>query len=244
MKMLALLVSMPFESDIVRSRIKKTGKARMNLSGGMRILRGQLSGMDLVLCHTGIGKVNAAHAAARIIDSFPVNAIMNAGVGGAYPGAGLEIGDVAIASREIYGDEGVIDEDGWKGLVRIGIPLVRSGPKKYFNDFPLNTRILSDIRGVIRKKERDFRVVRGRFVTLSGASGTRQRAEKLESRFRAVCENMEGAAIAHICTMYGIPMIEIRGISNISGIRDRRAWDLECASAHCQEIVSEVIRLL
>lgn len=244
MKMLALLVSMPFESDLIRSRIKRVREVKTGSPGGMQVLRGQLSGMDLILFHTGIGKVNAAHAAVSVIERFPVHAIINAGVGGAYPGARLEIGDVAVATREIYGDEGVIERNGWKGLDRIGIPLVTAGSKEFYNEFPLDSGISSNVRRIMNRKRWGFGVRRGRFVTVSASSGTRRRAKELGSRFRAVCENMEGAAVAHICTIYGVPMTEMRGISNIAGIRDRRRWDLEGASAHCQEIVSEVIGML
>jgi len=40
---------------------------------------------------------------------------------------------------------------------------------------------------------------------------------------------MEGAAVAHICSMYGIPVIEIRGISNIIEDRDMKKWNIPLA---------------
>ena len=41
---------------------------------------------------------------------------------------------------------------------------------------------------------------------------------------------MEGAAAAHICTLYGVPFLEIRGISNLVMDRDRGSWRLERAA--------------
>jgi futalosine hydrolase len=55
---------------------------------------------------------------------------------------------------------------------------------------------------------------------------------------------MEGAAIAHVCAMYKIPMLGIRGISNIAGIRDKRKWNLKLASENCQETALEIIAQL
>ena len=55
---------------------------------------------------------------------------------------------------------------------------------------------------------------------------------------------MEGAAIAHICAMYDIPMIEIRGISNIVENRDIKKWDIQLASENCQMAVIELIKTL
>ena len=42
---------------------------------------------------------------------------------------------------------------------------------------------------------------------------------------------MEGAAAAHVCVLYGVPFLEVRGVSNMVADRDRSAWDLEGAAA-------------
>ena len=89
-----------------------------------------------------------------------------------------------------------------------------------------------------------FNVESGNFVTVSAASGTRKRAEELRKKFSALCENMEGAAIAQVCAIYNIPVFEIRGISNIAGIRDRRRWNLSLASENCQKVGLEMIKHL
>ncbi|MDP2156535.1 MAG: futalosine hydrolase, partial [Nitrospirota bacterium] len=66
---------------------------------------GRLAGKHVILAVSGIGKVNAAHACTRLIHEFSPAVIMNIGIGGAYPSSGLKIGDVAVAEKEIYGDE-------------------------------------------------------------------------------------------------------------------------------------------
>jgi futalosine hydrolase len=40
---------------------------------------------------------------------------------------------------------------------------------------------------------------------------------------------MEGAAAAHICALYKVPFLEIRGISNLVTDRDRGSWQVERA---------------
>jgi futalosine hydrolase len=237
MKMLALLSSMPFESDLILASLNNARKYRI---AGKNAFKGKLSGIDAVLFNTGIGKVNAAHAATCIIENFRVKKMITIGVGGAYPESGLNIGDIAIASREICGDDGVFTSKGLKGMKVIGIPLVESGGKKFFNEFPVPTPPL--ISPLLRGgKGGPFKIKSGNFVTLSAASGTHKRAKELEKRFDGVCENMEGAAIVQVCTIYKIPLIEIRGISNIAGVRDKRKWNLRLASENCQKAVLEFI---
>ena len=46
---------------------------------------------------------------------------------------------------------------------------------------------------------------------------------------------MEGAAIAHVARLYGIPCGEIRGISNRAGNRDRSSWRVKEAAVAAQE---------
>jgi futalosine hydrolase len=124
----------------------------------------------------------------------------------------------------------------------IGIPLVQSGRKKYFNEFPLDNRICKKMIRSIKSSSFQPHVAQGPFVTVSAASGSPSRAGELESRFQGICENMEGAAIAHVCTLYNIPFFEVRGISNAAGIRDRRKWRLKKAADNCQKLVLASIK--
>ncbi len=238
---------MPFESHQILDRLKNV---RTSVIAGKTGYRGKLSGLDLLLLNTGIGKVNAAVSAACILEKFPVKNIINLGVGGAYPGSGLRIGDIAVASKEIYGDEGVITSKGYEGIKTIGIPLLQRGGRKYFNEFPVSASLLiapsarAHTTLPAGRRGFNFKIKSGRFVTVSAATGTRKRTEELERRFKPICENMEGAAIAQVCTIYEIPMLEIRGISNIVGIRDKRKWNLKLASENCQKAVLEAINTL
>jgi futalosine hydrolase len=240
MQIIALLSSVTFESDMIAASLKNV---RTETIAGKKMQIGKLSGRDVLLMNTGIGKVNAAHSVTCIIENYRVKTVVNFGVGGAYPGSGLVIGDIAVATREVYGDDGIAGLKSWKGMDEIGIPVFRQGKKKYFNEFPVP---LLPAVNRCRFMDNPFshKIKPGPFVTVSATSGVRKRAVELENRFSAVCENMEGAAIAHVCMMYKIPFLEIRGISNIAGERNKREWNLALASAHCQKTLMEVVKSL
>ncbi len=226
---------MSFESDLLLSLFKKVRIAEI---AAKKVHMGKISGLDVLLINTGIGKVNTAHMATAAVEHYPVDKIINMGVGGAYPGSGLGPGDVAVASKEIFGDEGVITSNGWKNMKEIGIPVLQQGRKKYFNDFPLSTPSQAFLN---IQCNRVAKTRSGRFITVGSATGTQKRAKELEKRFGGICENMEGAAIAQVCAIYGIPMIEVRGISNMAGIRDKRRWRLKDASENCQTVVLNLL---
>jgi futalosine hydrolase len=69
-----------------------------------------------------------------------------------------------------------------------------------------------------------------------------KRAKELEKKFHVICENMEGAAVAHVCISYGIPVVEIRGISNTVEDRDMKKWDIRMAAENCQKVVKEFLK--
>ncbi|MBI5674417.1 MAG: futalosine hydrolase [Nitrospirae bacterium] len=236
MKFLAILTAVPFESELILKQMKNVRNIK---TAGKIVFKGKLLNQHVLLMNSGIGKVNAAHSSTLILENYPVKCMINSGVGGAYPNSGLKIGDIAIALKEIYGDDGVIAPTGWKDLKEIGIPLLQIGMRRYFNEFPLNQAAQIPVNS-----GKGFQIKRGVFVTVSSVTGTHQRALELENRFNAICENMEGAAIAHICAMHKVPLLEIRGISNIAGIRDKRRWNLSLASENCQQTVLEIIPYL
>jgi len=235
--MIAIIAPVRFESDYLESCL--SGARTITLkSREVRI--GKINRTKVMIVNSGMGKVNAAHTTTLILENFKVSQVILTGIGGAYPNSGLKRGDVAIATMELYGDEGVIGDE-WHDLRKIGIPLLIHKRKNFFNEFPLDAKILTRLR---RIETDGFHIKKGIFVTVSSCSGTEEVALKRERMFRAICENMEGAAVAHTCMMYEIPMIEVRGVSNYAGVRDRRRWNIKIASINAQKSVIRILDLL
>ncbi|MEO8100849.1 MAG: futalosine hydrolase [Acidobacteriota bacterium] len=160
---------------------------------------------------TGVGAVNAAHALTVAVEKERPEAIIIIGIGGAYPNSGLQIGDVACAESETYGDLGVESPEGFLDISSLGF---------------LQTTYPLQLFPAPRK---------ARFVTVSTCSGTDDLSQRIQSRTKGEVENMEGAAIAHIAAKYGIPTGEIRGISNLTGNRDRASWKVKEAAETAQQ---------
>ena len=189
----------------------------------LRARLGQLEDVRLVV--TGVGPVNAAHATTlAIIESRP-EAILVCGVGGAYPSAGLRVGDVVTASVEVYGDLGARSPSGFLDMKALGFPVV-GAPTTLFNELPLQ----------VFPTETHVR-----FVTVSTCTGTDSMADEIAVRTGGAVENMEGAAVAHVANIHGVPVGEIRGISNMVTDRDSKSWRLREAAAAAQEALLEWI---
>lgn len=179
----------------------------------------------LRVIETGVGPVNAAHAATLAIVEEKPDAIVVCGVAGAYPSSGLQVGDVVCAAVEIYGDLGAQSPSGFLDMQALGFPVV-SAPTLLFNELAMQ----------VFPTERS-----ARFVTVSTCTGTEATAREIESRTRGAVENMEGAAVAHVAHIHGIRVGEVRGISNTVTNRDTKTWRLHDAAAKAQGALLEWI---
>jgi futalosine hydrolase len=213
---------------------------REELVGRKSAWSGHLDGVPVILLPCGMGKTNAAHGATALLESRPVRGLMGFGVGGAYPGSGLGVGDVALASHAVYGDEGVAAPGGWIDTEGIGIPLVERGSRRWFNAFDADAARVEAARRALEAAGITARV--GPFVTVSACSGTGARGLELAARLGGLVEGMEGAALAHVATLYDVPFLELRAISNAVEDRDLGRWRLREAAEAVQRAARVVVR--
>lgn len=206
---------------------------------GRRIWRANTSLSPIYLAVSGIGKVNAAVVSTLLLERFSPSLIINIGCGGAYRGSGLQVGNLAVATAEVYGDEGVLTVNGWHSLELIGIPSVERKGNRYSNEFPLSMQAAGKVFQFASSL--GLPVKRGKFITVSTCSGTSHRGDELYSRFGGICENMEGAAIAHVALLYDTPCLEVRGISNMVEDRDITKWDIPLSVEMVQRFVFKCI---
>ncbi len=239
--LIGLISSVSVEGKII---LRNLANMQERVSCGLTIQEGTIHDKPVAYIISGIGKTNASRGTAILIEQFSPRVIVHLGVGGAYSSSYLRTGDIAIAEKEIYGDEGVLLKDGFHSTEMIGIPFLVKGRKKFFNEFPLDKTLF---RTAIRTSHvihqaSHITVKSGPFLTLSTCTGTLKRAKELERTFHAICENMEGAAVAHVCVSCGIPMVEIRGISNMVGERNKKKWDVNLAAENCQRLVMGLLK--
>jgi futalosine hydrolase len=183
------------------------------------LLRQHTDPSRVEILRMGVGPVNAAHAVTLAVARARPRAIVVCGIGGAYPASGLAVGDVACAESECYGDLGATSPRGFLDMQALGFPMVEGPPALYnvlpMQVFPCSTRV--------------------RFVTMSSCTGIEAVARSIEARTGGAVENMEGAAVAHVAAIHGVPAGELRGISNMVTDRDTKSWRVKDAAVAAQE---------
>jgi futalosine hydrolase len=65
---------------------------------------------------------------------------------------------------------------------------------------------------------------------------------EIEERTGGICENMEGAAVALACQQLSVPLLEVRGISNLVEDRDTSRWNLPLAMSSAQNAIITLLQ--
>lgn len=131
--------------------------------------------------------------------------LVNIGIAGAYPGSGLTIGDIVVGQSEVWGDIGFALPEP---------PHFRPIQESEFGTFyqqPLPLWVPKELASR-----------QGRGCTVHTCTGTDTQGAQRRALFQADFETMEGAALAQLGQQWGIPMCEIRAISNLAAQRDMR----------------------
>jgi futalosine hydrolase len=233
--MICLLAAVPEETALVRQAVKEGAESS---ASGIVVLTGKLHGHDICLSHSGIGKAAAAAACITLLHRCLPQALWLFGCGGAYPGSGLSIGDLALAENEIFGDEGIDTKEGFQDLATTGL-VMRNSPGPLFNTWPVDQGLYSwaklSLAGHAANALKTLRC--GPFITVSTCTGTTEKAEETAFRTGGICENMEGAAVALACQQMTVPFLEVRGISNLVEDRDTSRWDLSAGMTAAQNAI-------
>jgi len=175
----------------------------------------------------GVGKVEATLALTRRLCAGLPDVVVNFGVAGAFPGAGLEVGDVCLVTQESFADEGLVTEGGFEDLAQL----------------KLADRVEWSADAVWAKRVADLldEVPAVRGTTVSTISGTDGLAQAYADRVQPAVETMEGAAVARVCDAFGVPWVQLRSISNRVGDRARGGWDIRLAKTRLHAAVQRVL---
>jgi futalosine hydrolase len=202
--------------------------------GGTEIYRAGLEKDPVLMAVIGVGIASSALAIGSVFSlEHPQRAIM-VGSAGSLPGSDLELGDMVISETEIFSELGVVLEKGCAEAASLRLPAL-------VQEIPMDPG-LSD--ALLRAGGLHRRALKGRALTVAGASADEETASRRARVFTALSENMEGYALALAGRRFGIPVAEIRGISNRAGDRDKRRWDMEGAVKGPQLAVIQYLRSL
>ena len=158
-----------------------------------------------------------------------IHGIINCGVAGAFVGAGPDLLDICLAEHETQADIGIWSASGIIDFDTIQVP----------TRFPMDRSLLEKTRMLLSSAGIQPWV--GAFVSVSAVSGIKSRGESLRRQHQAICENMEGAAVARVAMDFQLPCLELRAISNMVVDRDLSQWQLAGAIQRLAETMAILV---
>ena len=174
--------------------------------GIFRYVEGNAGRNRLVLTQCGIGKVNAAIGAAELIRRHRPDCIISTGVAGGIDD-GLRVADVVASSRLVYHDVYCGNDGTQYGQVQ-GMPL-------YYEAHPA---LLRHALGLNAAAAPGSRIHGGLICTGDQFVEDGEALAAIKRRFpQGMAVDMESAAIAQTCYLYGTPFLSFRVISDTPG---------------------------
>ena len=231
--MLLIIAAVPAETGLLRHQVENIHTAS---HAGYELTFGSIHNQQILLAHSGVGQTAMALRLTRLLQQYSCTAVLLCGCGGSYPDSGLQNGDLALASAEIFGDLGVATAESFIPLSDLDIPQDRRLMPNLQQTFDLDNQLLRHARQQLPN------AACGRFVTINCCSGYPQLSADLQQRSGGICENMEGAAAAQVCAEFSVPLLELRGISNPTGSRDPQQWDIKAGVMAAQRGLLQLLK--
>jgi futalosine hydrolase len=172
----------------------------------------------------GLGPVEAAASVAEALSRRTYGLVVNAGIAGALDGA------ARIGEGMVVGEERI--ELNLENGEAIGLP--------HGERVVESARSESSLVAALRAQ--GFPVVRG--ITVSRVTATEETARRLCESYGAQVESMEGFAVLRAAQRAGVAAIEVRGISNRCGARERSGWDFNAGIAGLERVARALFEIV
>lgn len=197
------------------------------------VVRGLKGDPNFDVLAAGVGSVAVAINTAKALAASEYGLVVSAGIGGGFPGR-AEVGSIVVANEIIAADLGAETPEGFISLDELGFGSARVQVDKV---------LVNIVTEALQKAK--LSVNNGPALTVSTVTGTAESAAKLTTRVPgAACEAMEGYGAALAAVGWGLPVLEIRAISNLVGPRDRTAWRIQEALDALESASSILLEVL
>ena len=198
----------------------------------MEFYQGTLGGKAVVIVKSGIGKVNAGICTQLLISTFHADRIINTGVAGSLSPA-LHIGDLVISTDAVQHDFDISQLGYAKGEI----------PYTGLFAFPADPELRRIAARSAACVSPDITVMEGRICSGDQFIASHAQKAAIVSAFGGLCCEMEGAAVAHACTLNHVPFVILRTISDQAEEGEQVSYTVFAASAahFCASVVREMI---
>ena len=199
---IGIVAAMRSEMELILERM---GEVRQEAIAGYNFYIGNINDNDIVVTDSGVGKLNAGGAALILISEFEVELVINTGIAGGIGDTKKK--DVIIASGLSWHDFDI-------RIFGYDYGQVPQMPKVFYTN-PEKVMMVKSILNKLKIEYKEGIVVSGDQFILDMS-----KLDNVMYLKPLACE-MEGCAIAQVCTKAGVDFIVLRYISDLVGHSDQ-----------------------
>jgi adenosylhomocysteine nucleosidase len=228
---IGIIGAMIEEVELIQQKMTVIQTVRL---AGILFIEGTFCSKSIVVCKSGVGKVNAAMCTQALIDFFKVDAVVFTGVAGALDPS-LNIGDIVISTDCMQHDMDVTALGFLRGII----------PYQETSIFTADAA-LSKVAFEASVKLFPEKVKLGRILSGDQFIADRDKVQVLYNELNGACTEMEGAATAQVCATNEIAFVIIRSMSDKANgsAPDNFTEFLKQAALHSYQIVEEMLTQL
>jgi futalosine hydrolase len=178
---------------------------------------------------TGVGLTATTYSLARQFRLKQPDLVIQAGIAGCFD-RNIPLGSIVAVKQDTIADEGVLEN----GVFKTVFDLKLASPNLY----PYKNGWLTNADTGIFKRNK-YRAVKG--ISINRISTGARLIQSIIEKFDPAVETMEGAALHYTCLSEKTPFLQLRGISNYVGERNKSKWKMKEA---IENLNKELIRLL
>lgn len=196
--MLGIIGAMDVEVDTLKAKIKDSVTTKI---AGVDYVTGLIENVMVTVAKCSPGKVNAALCTQAMIDNFDVDKIINVGVACSLD-ENVVIKNLVIATDVCEYDIDITALGEPKGFIN-GLNTIKVKTDETLSELIARTAINSGEK-----------IHRGSVASGDTFIGNAQLKKEIKDEFDALCGEMEGGAIGHVCMANNIPFAVLRSISD------------------------------
>lgn len=176
---------------------------------------------------TGVGAAATVFQLMNRIESNKYDFIIQVGLAGTYTNE-LILGESVIVERDCFADLAV-----WENKKIISVhDLCLTNP----DEVPFEKGWL--VNHNVSFNSTQAKKAKG--VTVNLLSDDLNYVNEIKHKYNADVESMEGAALHYVCIQKNIPFLQIRGISNQVGERDKSKWHFKEAIQSSNQLLNDI----
>jgi len=176
---------------------------------------------------TGVGAAATVFQLMNRIEKNKYDAILQVGLAGTYTNE-LILGESVIVASDCFADLAVWENKKIISLHDLG--LTNSNESPFENGWLVNHN--ASVNSTQAKKVKA--------VTVNLLSDDLNYVNEMKHKYNADVESMEGAALHYVCIQKNIPFLQIRGISNQVGERDKSKWQFKEAIQSSNQLLNDI----